>query len=118
MAAVGLHTAECHGSDLDRVAQLEQRVATLTAQLEAQYDVQPTTGQGDAVFEWDVGLTKCFPSDAKPFEKDLHGGFNEDADTGIVYTGIPGYDTCRHMRQRVGVWKCGAVVAHGVQLVV
>ena len=39
----------------------------------------------------DQGLTASFPADAKDFEKDLHGGFNEDADTGIVYTGIPGY---------------------------
>ena len=24
----------------------------------------------------------------------MHGGFNEDADTGVVYTGIPGYGLC------------------------
>merc|ERR1711934_322880 len=24
----------------------------------------------------------------------MHGGFNEDTDTGIVYTGIPGYGLC------------------------
>jgi hypothetical protein len=24
----------------------------------------------------------------------MHGGFSEDHDTGIVYTGIPGYGLC------------------------
>mmetsp|Transcript_15024 Transcript_15024/g.44638 ORF Transcript_15024/g.44638 Transcript_15024/m.44638 type:complete len:448 (-) Transcript_15024:173-1516(-) len=95
-AAVGLHTstAQCHGSDAGRLSRLEEQVANLTAQLGAQFDVQTTTGQGDAVFEWDVELTKAFPDAAKPFEKDLHGGFNEDPDTGVVYTGIPGYGLC------------------------
>ena len=76
--------------------------------MEAQFDVQTTTGQGDLVFSWEQELTSAFPADAKQFEKDLHGGlcrsfcletnlfplltgFNEDEDTGIVYTGIPGY---------------------------
>jgi hypothetical protein len=45
-------------------------------------------------FSWDVDLTNAFPKEAKPFEKDMHGGFNEDPDTGIVYTGIPGYGLC------------------------
>ena len=28
------------------------------------------------------------------FESRMHGGFNEDPETGIVYTGIPGYGLC------------------------
>ena len=52
------------------------------------------TGQGDFVFSWDEGLTSAFPEAAKPFEPRMHGGFNEDPETGIVYTGIPGYGLC------------------------
>jgi len=33
---------------------------------------------------WDEELTAAFPEAALPFEKDMHGGFNEDVDTGIV----------------------------------
>ena len=52
------------------------------------------TGQGDFIFSWDEGLTAAFPNDAKEFEPGMHGGFNEDPETGIVYTGIPGYGLC------------------------
>jgi len=52
------------------------------------------TGQGEFVFSWDQELTAAFPKDAAPFEKDMHGGFNEDPETNIVYTGIPGYGLC------------------------
>jgi len=52
------------------------------------------TGQGDFVFSYDEALTAAFPADAKPFEAKMHGGFNEDPETGIVYTGIPGYGLC------------------------
>jgi hypothetical protein len=52
------------------------------------------TGQDGMVFSWEQGLTAAFPEDAKPFEARMHGGFNEDVDTGIVYTGIPGYGLC------------------------
>jgi hypothetical protein len=52
------------------------------------------TGQGDFIFSWDQELTAAFPAEAEPFEKDMHGGFNEDPETGIVYTGIPGYGLC------------------------
>ncbi len=52
------------------------------------------TGQGDFIFSWDQELTAAFPKDAVPFEPDMHGGFNEDPETGIVYTGIPGYGLC------------------------
>lgn len=52
------------------------------------------TGQGDFVFSWDQDLTAAFPEDAHEFEPAMHGGFNEDPETGIVYTGIPGYGLC------------------------
>ena len=52
------------------------------------------TGQGEFVFSWDQKLTSAFPNDAKEFEPKMHGGFNEDPETGIVYTGIPGYGLC------------------------
>lgn len=88
--------ASCHGNhDAVRLAKLEEQVDALTQKLQVQFDVSPTTGQGDAVFSWDVELTNAFPSEAKKFEKDLHGGFNEDPDTGLVYTGIPGYGLCQ-----------------------
>jgi len=44
---------------------------------------------------FDEELTNFFPSDARKNEIDMHGGFNEDSDTGMVYTGIPGYGLCR-----------------------
>jgi len=52
------------------------------------------TGQGAFVFSWDQELTYAFPEDARKFEPKMHGGFNEDPETGIVYTGIPGYGLC------------------------
>ncbi len=52
------------------------------------------TGQGDFIFSFDQGLTDAFPKDAQEFEPGMHGGFNEDPETGIVYTGIPGYGLC------------------------
>lgn len=52
------------------------------------------TGQGDFVFSWDQELTAAFPKEAVEFEPKMHGGFNEDPETGIVYTGIPGYGLC------------------------
>ncbi len=52
------------------------------------------TGQGDFIFSWDKGLTAAFPDDALEFEAGMHGGFNEDPETGIIYTGIPGYGLC------------------------
>eukprot|EP00039_Didymoeca_costata_P020281 m.340729 g.340729 ORF g.340729 m.340729 type:complete len:435 (-) comp19489_c0_seq1:69-1373(-) len=85
--------AFCDSKD-DKIRKLEQRVQELQEKMKVQFDVAETTGQGDAIFSWDKGLTDCFPSDAKPFERDMHGGFNEDEETGIVYTGIPGYGLC------------------------
>ena len=96
VASAGATAALCHGNHggedamSDRLAKLEQRLSVF----EAQHAVQHTTGQGDAVFSWSVELTDAFPEDAKPFEKDMHGGFNEDVETGIVYTGVPGYGLC------------------------
>ena len=52
------------------------------------------TGQGDFVFSWDQELTAAFPEGAREFEINMHGGFNEDPETNIVYTGIPGYGLC------------------------
>ncbi|RAJ12283.1 NHL repeat-containing protein [Arenibacter echinorum] len=52
------------------------------------------TGQGEFIFSWDQELTAAFPKDAHEFEPGMHGGFNEDPETGIVYTGIPGYGLC------------------------
>lgn len=52
------------------------------------------TGQGEFVFSWDQELTSAFPKEAYEFEPGMHGGFNEDPETGIVYTGIPGYGLC------------------------
>lgn len=85
------HEGHSHRDDPSaRIAQLEQQVARMASMLERQLGLRTTTGQGEAVFSWDQDLTACFPEAAKPFEKNMHGGFNEDSDTGIVYTGIPG----------------------------
>ena len=56
--------------------------------------VKLVSGQGDYVFSYDQELTGAFPKEAVPFEPDMHGGFNEDPETGIIYTGIPGYGLC------------------------
>ena len=53
-----------------------------------------STTQGEFIFSWDRELTDAFPEDAREFEPAMHGGFNEDPETGIVYTGIPGYGLC------------------------
>ncbi|MBM1106197.1 hypothetical protein JQC67_08620 [Aurantibacter crassamenti] len=52
------------------------------------------TGQGEFIFSYDEALTAAFPKAAHEFEPKMHGGFNEDPETGIVYTGIPGYGLC------------------------
>jgi hypothetical protein len=61
---------------------------------EAADKVKLVTGQGDFIFSWDKELTAAFPKNAIEFEPRMHGGFNEDPETGIVYTGIPGYGLC------------------------
>lgn len=90
--------AFAHGShsysDADAIKRLEQKVAELAVKLEATSEVQAKSGEGQAVFSWDKELTAAFPQEAKEFERNLHGGFNEDVETGIVYTGIPGYGLC------------------------
>jgi hypothetical protein len=60
----------------------------------ADHHESKSTGQGSMVFSWDKELTGAFPADAKKNEPGMHGGFNEDPETGIVYTGIPGYGLC------------------------
>ncbi|MBK8504434.1 MAG: hypothetical protein IPL46_20850 [Saprospiraceae bacterium] len=60
----------------------------------ANHQTKLVTGQGEFIFSWDEELTAHFPSDAAEFEAAMHGGFNEDPQTGIVYTGIPGYGLC------------------------
>lgn len=62
------------------------------------------TGQGEFIFSWDEELTAAFPKDAQEFEPGMHGGFNEDPETGIVYTGIPGYGLCS-ISQDLKDWK-------------
>lgn len=62
----------------------------LEADAATRYGFEKVTGQGDAVFSWDERLTAAMPAEAKKYEKDLHGGFAEDAKTNKVYTGIPG----------------------------
>lgn len=65
--------------------------AAMTA---ANRDSSQTTGQDPMVFSWDEKLTGAFPKEAKEYEPGMHGGFNEDPETGVVYTGIPGYGLC------------------------
>lgn len=42
------------------------------------------TGQGEFIFSWDKELTAALPKEAHEFEPEMHGGFNEDPETGIV----------------------------------
>lgn len=98
-AAGAAGATTCHGAPVshERLERLEQQVATLTEMLKAQRTEAPAaarTGQGDMVFSWHVELTNAFPEAARPHEKDMHGGFSEDPETGIVYTGIAGYGLC------------------------
>lgn len=93
---VALHRqhSECHAHHPpprdERLAALEQRLELLEADIASRYGIEKTTGQADAVFSWDEGLTAAFPDECKPHEVDMHGGFSEDPSTGKIYTGIPG----------------------------
>ena len=95
-------TVKCHGFHANneddelrqRLAKLENQVEKLASVLLTQHNVQQTTGQGEAIFSWDKRLTDRFFEDARKFEKICTEGFNEDPETGIVYTGIPGYGLC------------------------
>jgi len=75
-----------HGNGSHHHNELEE--ATSTDQ------VKLVTGQGDFIFSWDQQLSAVFPKDAIEFEPRMHGGFNEDPETGIIYTGIPEYGLC------------------------
>ena len=44
------------------------------------------------------------PEEARVHESKMHGGFSEDVDTGILYTGIPGYGLCE-LSSDLKTWK-------------
>lgn len=84
-----------HGHDHHSLADHHHPHEPLVANANANMDrAKLVTGQGDFIFSWDKGLTAAFPDDAEEFEPGMHGGFNEDPETGIIYTGIPGYGLC------------------------
>lgn len=95
------HHDHDHQNAFDRLERLKREVAQLQQDAQAalrayeeSHQFTPYSGQGDMVFSWSRELTAAFPEDAKQFEKDMHGGFSEDPQTGVVYTGIPGYGLC------------------------
>jgi hypothetical protein len=59
----------------------------------------------------------CTALQARVFEKDMHGGFNEDPETGLIYTGIPGFGLVQishdlkiwwvTVSPRLMQWECG-----------
>jgi hypothetical protein len=82
----------CHGghshdspSTNGNIHLLEQRIAMLEAGMRERYGVKEKTGEGTAVFSWDERLTAAFPDACRPFEKNMHGGFNEDPDKGVQF---------------------------------
>lgn len=84
-----------HGHDHHSLADHHHPHEPLVANANPTMDrAKLVTGQGDFIFSWDKGLTAAFPDDAAEFEPGMHGGFNEDPETGIIYTGIPGYGLC------------------------
>lgn len=84
-----------HGHDHHSLSDHQHPHEPLVANANANMDrAKLVTGQGDFIFSWDKGLTAAFPDDAQEFEPGMHGGFNEDPETGIIYTGIPGYGLC------------------------
>ncbi len=84
-----------HGHDHHSLSDHPHPHEPLVANANANMDrAKLVTGQGDFIFSWDKGLTSAFPDGALEFESGMHGGFNEDPETGIVYTGIPGYGLC------------------------
>jgi len=93
MTSVSQPRAICHGShnnDNEQMRELEQRLALLEADARARHGFKSTSGQGNGVFSWDEVLTAKMPTEAREHERDMHGGFTEDTDSGVVYTGIPG----------------------------
>ncbi|MEM8525074.1 MAG: hypothetical protein AAGG68_10540 [Bacteroidota bacterium] len=85
-------TAEHHHHDHSHTNNHHHGEALPTVSDNDQFKLK--TGQGDFVFSYEETLTAAFPEDAKEFELQMHGGFNEDPETGIIYTGIPGYGLC------------------------
>lgn len=84
------HNDNTHHKHENDSAELNQHIETDKTYSQAKL----VTGQGEYVFSWDQELTAAFPKEAQEFEPGMHGGFNEDPETGIVYTGIPGYGLC------------------------
>lgn len=84
-----------HGHDHHSLSDHQHPHEPLVSNANANMDrAKLVTGQGDFIFSWDKDLTSAFPDGALEFESGMHGGFNEDPETGIVYTGIPGYGLC------------------------
>lgn len=81
-----------HSHDHADLADIHEPVATQSNQINKLAKL--VTGQGEFIFSFDQGLTDAFPKDAHEFEPQMHGSFNEDPETGIAYTGIPGYGLC------------------------
>jgi len=86
------HTHHSHEHDNTDVADNQEYSSIQSDQITTLAKL--VTGQGDFIFSWDQDLTAAFPKNALEFEAGMHGGFNEDPETGIVYTGIPGYGLC------------------------
>lgn len=77
--------ALCHGNHDhgdSKMEMLEARIRLLEAGAAAKYGVKQRTGAGNAIFSWDEELTAALPEECKRFEKNMHGGFNEDPLTG------------------------------------
>lgn len=83
------HAAHGHGHGDERLAALERRLEQIEARVRDRYGVHQTSGQNDMVFSWEEALTAAMPPEARAVEKDMHGGFHEDSETGVVYTGMP-----------------------------
>lgn len=86
------HTHHAHEHQHDGVAHHHEHGPMPSEQMARKAKL--VTGQGEFIFSWDQDLTAAFPEDAQEFEPKMHGGFNEDPETGVVYTGIPGYGLC------------------------
>lgn len=91
-AWLGPGLGHCHEHEVEQERETRHRHEHAAA------SQQPTdgklSGQAAMQFSWDQELTARFPLDAAEFESKMHGGFSEDPQTGIVYTGIPGYGLC------------------------
>jgi len=92
LKAQSTHVHSHHTHEFASVAHIQQQNLMQSEQIVRRAKL--VTGQGEFIFSWDQELTAAFPKDAQEFESGMHGGFNEDPETGIVYTGIPGYGLC------------------------